>query len=590
MKRIGLSLTTMAAIFAAPSLAHAAPLTAAYIQEVQEEVFDSQNTDMGAAIGNLNPYFNVLGYQLLQLTLRAQGNEYAQAYTDNGQSFLTARAELNLQAAATCPAFGSTVFSHSMMPAIEGTARYSVPGANYTLLAWYDDWDGSEVTVANLNQPNPLVWTDNYYIGYAPGTFQYFELPAVTVGLGTVFVNSLEYTMKASLDVNQGGQFSADASAKAELMIMLSGGPVNLLATLHALDDSGDNGRKAHAHAGAFLQPSTDVLGNPAICAGYDALVDFEKVGEIDLSLFGAQMTPYQGFPFTHRDDYAACYDLSNGTIQPPAGPIGQAPTAPPAITLMQPSDGSVTGGSEITIYGTNFDRAPGSANTTRFYFNGVQAPWVFCPSQYDWCSVQTPPGAAPGPVSVSVSALGKTSTIESGGNGTFTYDRLPKLLSAQGNAGTTFTLALDGPAPPGGAAVSVVGSDPSVVPQQTVTIPGGETAAQVTLQTSPASQSETVSLVFSYDGTSASSTMSVTPPPACVPLTCSSASSVTATCGSLSDGCSGTLQCGTCSTGVCSANHCCPTGTTWDPSSDSCIKPLPGGSSGGGCTGKLCM
>src|SRR6266545_4100040 len=45
-------------------------------------------------------------------------------------------------------------------------------------------------------------------------------------------------------------------------------------------------------------------------------------------------------------------------------------------------------------------------------------------------------------------------------------------------------------------------------------------------------------------------------PPPPCQPKTCTSAG---ASCGSMPDGCGGTLQCGTCPPGqTCGANHVC--------------------------------
>jgi hypothetical protein len=70
-------------------------------------------------------------------------------------------------------------------------------------------------------------------------------------------------------------------------------------------------------------------------------------------------------------------------------------------------------------------------------------------------------------------------------------------------------------------------------------------------------------------------------------------------TCGTVSDGCGGTVSCGSaCSAGnVCSSNHCCPTGDVWDDAYQECDpKPLvckpPLGDCGGyccKCTGTTC-
>jgi hypothetical protein len=83
--------------------------------------------------------------------------------------------------------------------------------------------------------------------------------------------------------------------------------------------------------------------------------------------------------------------------------------------------------------------------------------------------------------------------------------------------------------------------------------------------------------------------------PCVCTPKTCASLGDM---CGSASDGCGGTLNCGTCSSGYsCSSNQCCPTGTTWSSWQSACVPPTrcttlacQCQAQGGTWTGKLCM
>lgn len=82
-----------------------------------------------------------------------------------------------------------------------------------------------------------------------------------------------------------------------------------------------------------------------------------------------------------------------------------------------------------------------------------------------------------------------------------------------------------------------------------------------------------------------------------CAPTTCAA---LGATCGSISDGCGGTLDCGTCSSGVCSGNSCCtPTtcaaqGAQCGTISNGCGGTLSCGScninQGQSCSSNLCI
>jgi hypothetical protein len=85
--------------------------------------------------------------------------------------------------------------------------------------------------------------------------------------------------------------------------------------------------------------------------------------------------------------------------------------------------------------------------------------------------------------------------------------------------------------------------------------------------------------------GTPATATVQVT---ACTPFTCSD---LGAQCGSIGDGCGGTLSCGTCATGnSCSLNMCCHNGTSWSTVTNSCsAHPLVCKSGFGDCGGYCC-
>jgi hypothetical protein len=74
----------------------------------------------------------------------------------------------------------------------------------------------------------------------------------------------------------------------------------------------------------------------------------------------------------------------------------------------------------------------------------------------------------------------------------------------------------------------------------------------------------------------------------ACQPFACSD---LGAQCGTIGDGCGGTLDCGTCASGdSCSLNMCCPAGTSWSTVTQSCsADPLVCGKGYGDCGGYCC-
>src|SRR5207245_10929478 len=86
---------------------------------------------------------------------------------------------------------------------------------------------------------------------------------------------------------------------------------------------------------------------------------------------------------------------------------------------------------------------------------------------------------------------------------------------SGTGGSSSTGTVTLSGPAPSGGAVVSLAIKNPGVasVPAS-VTVPGNATSATFTVSTSPVSTTTSVTISGSYNGTTLSASLTVTPAP----------------------------------------------------------------------------
>src|SRR3989442_7126848 len=150
-----------------------------------------------------------------------------------------------------------------------------------------------------------------------------------------------------------------------------------------------------------------------------------------------------------------------------------------------------------------------------------------------------------------------------------------------------------------GGPTIAITSSNPQVasVPPS-VTIPPGSNVENVTIATSPVASTTTVTITGTEGPRSLSDTLTVQAS-SCTPTTCSAQGK---NCGSISDGCGGTLNCGTCPAGqacisnVCSAS-CTPTtcsslGFNCGSASDGCGGTLSCGTCGSGqtCTNNVCV
>jgi len=157
----------------------------------------------------------------------------------------------------------------------------------------------------------------------------------------------------------------------------------------------------------------------------------------------------------------------------------------PPTVSSVSPNSGSTTGGTAVTITGTNF--AAGATLT----FGGTAATNVVVVSSTT-ITATTPSGSA-GVVTVAVTVSGQTGTLTSG----FTYVVIPTVSSVSPNSGSTA----------GGTAVTITGG--SFAPGAAVTF-GGVAATNVVVisgtqitVTTPAGSAGAVTVTVTLNGQS---------------------------------------------------------------------------------------
>src|SRR5207302_949588 len=96
-----------------------------------------------------------------------------------------------------------------------------------------------------------------------------------------------------------------------------------------------------------------------------------------------------------------------------------------------------------------------------------------------------------------------------------------------------------------GGALVSIGSTSSFVTVPGTITIPAGQTTGTFTANTTPFSAGTVSAQISAAKGDTVNTILTVTAASGCTPTTCSAQGK---NCGSLSDGCGGTLSCGSCS------------------------------------------
>jgi hypothetical protein len=119
---------------------------------------------------------------------------------------------------------------------------------------------------------------------------------------------------------------------------------------------------------------------------------------------------------------------------------------------------------------------------------------------------------------------------------------------SVPGGRTVTGTVTSNMPAPAGGGIIAIFSDNPLVTVNGAVTIPAGATTASFPLKVGnlPPGGAQTA-LIHADDQGSATALLTITPTVACTPQSCASQAK---NCGSVSDGCGGTLNCGVCAAG----------------------------------------
>ena len=111
------------------------------------------------------------------------------------------------------------------------------------------------------------------------------------------------------------------------------------------------------------------------------------------------------------------------------------------------------------------------------------------------------------------------------------------------GGSGSTGTVTLGGAAPPGGLAAFLASSSPVATVPSSIVVPAGQLSATFPVTTSVVSASTALTISASGSGT-ATAVLTVNPGTTCTPTTCAAQGK---SCGTIADGCGGTLSCGSC-------------------------------------------
>lgn len=173
-----------------------------------------------------------------------------------------------------------------------------------------------------------------------------------------------------------------------------------------------------------------------------------------------------------------------------------------PVITAVLPSSGPIGGWTDVDILGSGFDA--NNDGQMKLYFGGTPVTNLLCVSS-TWCVASSPPVSQPGVVQLSFDANG-LSGAQSATN-FFTYMPAPRIVSLTGGAVT-----FDGVTTVN-ATVLLTCSDPSVLAPTSVVVPAGQMTAPLNLRWSHPAQTETVTLTASYQGSVATTLVTLSPP-----------------------------------------------------------------------------
>ena len=115
---------------------------------------------------------------------------------------------------------------------------------------------------------------------------------------------------------------------------------------------------------------------------------------------------------------------------------------------------------------------------------------------------------------------------------------------SVVGGNPSTGTVTLTSVAPAGGSVATLVSGGAAASVPASVTVAAGTTSASFTVTTSAVNASTVMSISASLLGNTKTALLTVNPAVACTPTTCAAQGK---NCGTISDGCGGTLVCGSC-------------------------------------------
>jgi hypothetical protein len=192
-------------------------------------------------------------------------------------------------------------------------------------------------------------------------------------------------------------------------------------------DVSANAGKDEAVYAsGAWLGVQGTSLAAPlwgALLSAVDQTCALGPVGFANPALYAIGDGPGSGMNDVTTDSngpngdpgYAAGpgYDMVSGLGSPDASLLAPL-LCPPTVTGVSPPNGSVAGGTTVTIHGSGFSALPGA---TSFGFGTSAATDVACASSTE-CTASAPPGASPGSVAVSAAVGGSKSST----NGSFDY------------------------------------------------------------------------------------------------------------------------------------------------------------------------
>jgi hypothetical protein len=215
----------------------------------------------------------------------------------------------------------------------------------------------------------------------------------------------------------------------------------------------------------------------------------------------------YQGKTYTFGPPGGLLYIDLTGSLEEAARQIAYPPSTEVAIKALVPTTGAITGGTDVALFGTNFDvTADAGSNASGQVFFGTVAAGFHCLSA-TYCVAVSPVAAAVGPVYVTMSARGVTSQTTSAS--IFYYVASPTLYQVSWSLASGGSVALDSNALDTGATVLLESDKPAVLsPPPSVTIPSNASSAP--FKTTSSAQG-TVTLTATYAGTSVSTTVQVT-------------------------------------------------------------------------------